>query len=266
MFEAFFLLALVGGVGVALAAGPLGSMVIWRRMAYFGDSLAHSALLGVALGVILGIGATIGVLVVAVGFAGLLVALEHQKRLGMDALLGIFSHSALALGLVALSLSASSQVDLMSFLLGDILAIGASDLMAIAFGGLMIAGGLIWLWGRLIAIAVDEELARAEGVNVLWVRLGFMGLMALFVVISIKVVGVLLITSLLIIPAATARTFAKSPEQMALMASLIGALSVVFGLMSSLFWNVPAGPAIVVAAAGLFALSQAWQLGVGARG
>ena len=116
MFEAFFLLALVGGVGVALAAGPLGSMVIWRRMAYFGDSLAHSALLGVALGVILGIGATIGVLVVAVGFAGLLVALEHQKRLGMDALLGIFSHSALALGLVALSLSASSQVDLMSFI------------------------------------------------------------------------------------------------------------------------------------------------------
>jgi len=260
MFETFFLTALAGGIGVALTAGPLGSMVIWRRMAYFGDSLAHSALLGVALGVILGTGANMGVFVVAIGFACLLVLLEHQKRLGMDALLGIVSHGALALGLVALSLSASPEIDLMAFLLGDILAMDVGDLVAIGLGGLIIVAMLAFLWRPLISLCVHEELAAAEGVNVLAVRLGFMGLMALFVVISIKVVGVLLITSLLIIPAAAARAFAKSPEQMAVMASMTGAMSVVLGLLGSLAWDVPAGPAIVVAGVVLFGLSQIWQL------
>jgi zinc transport system permease protein len=264
MIEGFLLMALAGGVGVALVAGPLGSLVIWRRMAYFGDSLAHSALLGVALGLIFEIGTHAGVLLLALCFAGLLVMLEHQRQLGMDALLGIVSHSALALGLVVLSLSARPQLDLMSFLVGDVLTLGGSDLLTLILGGGAILIGLSLLWRRLISVAVDDELAAAEGIQVWTVRLGFMILIALFVVISLKVVGVLLITSLLIIPAATARGMAKSPEQMALLASLVGALSVVFGLMGSLRYDVPAGPAIVLAAAVLFGASQIWQ-GVGKR-
>lgn len=256
----FLFLALVGGVSVALAAGPLGCFVLWRRMAYFGDSLAHSALLGVALGLIGGMGVSLGVLLICLVFAGLLVVFEHQRKLGIDALLGIFAHGALALGLVALSFASGPQVDLMSFLVGDILAVGPGDALLIAGASALVLTGLTFTWDNLLSLSIHEELTEAEGRPVLKTRLIFMGLMAIFVMSALKVVGVLLISALLIIPAAAARTFSHSPEGMALAASLIGMASVFLGLGLSYLADTPAGPSIVVVALAAFVFSQCWQL------
>lgn len=262
MFDDFFLRALVGGVGVALVAGPLGCFVVWRRMAYFGDSIAHGALLGVVLGLALDIDITVGVVVVCVAFALLFLLLERQRRLTTDTLLGILAHGALALGLVALGFVEVGGVDLMGYLFGDILAVGRSDLIWIYGGGGAVLAATALIWRPLLAITVNEELARAEGVRVGAVRFAFTLLIALAIAITMKIVGLVLIVALLIVPAATARRLARSPEQMALLASATGAASVIGGLHGSLAWDTPSGPSIVVAALALFALN----LGVGAAG
>ena len=252
----FLIRALAAGIGLALLAGPLGCLVVWRRMAYFGDTLAHSALLGVALGFLLGLDLNIGIMLVCVAIALALTLLQEQRRLASDTLLGIVSHSTLSIGLIALAAMQSVRVDLLAYLFGDILAVTPADLMAIWGGGVVVLAALALLWRRLLAITVDEDLARVEGVPVRWVRLGFTLLIAATIALAMKIVGILLVTSLLIIPAATARRFSRSPEVMAGLAALIGAASVIGGLAASLYGDVPTGPAIVASAAGLFLLSH----------
>ncbi len=251
----FLVRALIAGLGVALVAGPLGAFVVWRRMAYFGDALSHSALLGVGLGLLLGMNVNLGIVAVAAGMALLLVLLQHQGRLATDTLLGILAHSALSLGLVALSMMEGVRVDLMGYLFGDILAVTRTDLAWVVGGAGLVLALLVAIWRPLLAITLHEELARVEGVAVLWVRLAFMLLIALVIAVAMKIVGILLITSLLIIPAATGRRFARTPEQMAVAGSLVGCCAVAGGLWGSLRWDTPAGPSIVAAAALLFALS-----------
>jgi zinc transport system permease protein len=250
----FLLCALLGGLGVALAAGPLGTFIIWRRMAYFGDTLAHSGLLGVVLGAVLHINPQLGVVLTCLLVALALVLLQRQRGLATDTLLGILAHATLSLGLVALAFLETVRVDLVGYLFGDILAINVSDLYWIWGGGLLALAALAGLWRPLLAITVHEELARVEGVAVFPVRLAFMLLIALVIAVAMKVVGILLITSLLIIPAAAARRFAHSPEGMAALASLFGSAAVGLGLWASLRWDTPAGPSVVIAATTLFAL------------
>ncbi len=253
----FLLRALLGGVGVALAAGPLGSFIVWRRMAYFGDTLAHSGLLGVALGVLLGANPGLTVMMVCLLLAVLLVLLGRQRRLASDTLLGILSHTALSLGIVALAFLETVRVDLVGYLFGDILAVGATDLYWIWGGGLLALSLLAVLWRPLLSMTVHEELARVEGVPVFAIRLVFMMLIAVVIAVAMKVVGILLITSLMIIPAATARRFARTPETMAGLACVLGCVAVGLGLWASLRWDTPTGPSMVVAAASLFLLAQA---------
>lgn len=256
--DSFLWRALAAGIGVAVVAGPLGSFVVWRRMAYFGDTLAHSALLGVALGFLVGIDLQIGIVATCAAIALLLVALQRQQQVATDTLLGILSHSALSIGLVAVAFLPNLRVDLMGYLFGDILAVGRVDLLWIYGGAGATLAILAAIWRPLLAMTVHEELARAEGVPVDTLRLAFMLVMALTVAVAMKVVGVLLITALLIIPAATARRFARTPEQMAVLASVIGCLAVVAGLGGSLVLDTPSGPSVVVGAAALFALGLAW--------
>ena len=255
MFDDFLLRALLGGCGVALIAGPFGSFVVWRRLAYFGDTLAHSALLGLAFGFLLHINLTLGIIVICQLLAVLLFFGQRQKQLANDTLLGILSHGALSLGLVSLAFMEDVRVDLMSYLFGDILAIGVADLGWIFGGGGLALAGLLWLWKPLLAITIHEDLARVEGLAVDRINWIFLALIALTVAVMMKVVGLLLVTSLLIIPAATARRFAGNPELMAVLASLIGCLAVTGGLFGSYRWDTPAGPSIVVAACLLFAIS-----------
>ncbi|MDG1485546.1 MAG: zinc ABC transporter permease subunit ZnuB [Porticoccaceae bacterium] len=257
----FLLYALFAGLGVALVAGPLGCFVVWRRMAYFGDTLAHSALLGVALGVLLEINLSIAVTLVPLVIALGLVFLEQRGFLSLDTLLGILSHSALAAGLVVISLLPDVRVDLMSLLFGDLLSVTVNDLWVIYTVAAAVLLLLGTLWKKLINITVDPELAAVEGTNVVLVRTALMLITALVIAIAMKIVGVLLITALLIIPAAAARRFTHTPEQMALAASIIAMVTVVMGLALSWYTDAPAGPAVVLCAALLFALS----LGLGQK-
>jgi len=255
----FLLYALLAGLGVALVAGPLGCFVVWRRMAYFGDTLAHSALLGVSIGVLLGINISITVTAIPMLIALGLVYLEQRGILSLDTLLGILSHSALATGLVLISLLPDVRIDLMSLLFGDLLSVTKNDLWVIyAVAGTVIAL-LLWLWKPLINITVHEELASVEGVKTSAVRTALMLITALVIAIAMKIVGVLLITALLIIPAATARRVSSTPEQMAVMASLIAMLTVMMGLAMSYYSDTQAGPSVVVCAALLFTLSLVFR-------
>ena len=253
----FLARALGGGLGVALAAGPLGAVIVWRRMAYFGDALSHSGLMGVMLGALLGVDLQWSVIATCVLVALALVLLQRRRALATDTLLGILAHTTLSLGLVGLAFLETVRVDLVGYLFGDVLAISARDLYWIWGGGLLALAALAALWRPLLAMTVHEELAQVEGVAVFPARVAFMLLIAVVVAVAMKVVGILLITSLLIIPAATARRFARSPESMAILASLFGATAVGLGLWASLRWDTPAGPSVVVAAASLFVLSIA---------
>ena len=257
MIDDFLVRALLAGFGVVFLAGPLGCFIVWRRMAYFGDSLAHSALLGIALGLVLGIDLTLGIGLASVTLAVFLLLLQRQRRLASDTLLGLMAHSGLALGLVVLSFFETLRVDLLSYLFGDILAVTTTDLAWIYAVGFLALAVLAAIWRPLLAVTVHEDLARAEGVPVLPVRLVFVLLIAVVIAIAMKIVGILLTTSLLIIPAATARRFARTPEQMALLAVAAGMAAVAGGLAGSLAWDTPSGPSMVVAAFGLFLLSLA---------
>lgn len=252
----FLLFALIGGVGIALIAGPLGSFVVWRRMAYFGDTLAHSALLGISLGILLDINLNLAVALCCTVLAIVLVGMQRKQFIATDTLLGIMAHSSLSLGLVCISFLPDVRIDLMSYLFGDLLAISPADLLWIYAGGLTVLALLAYFWSPLLAITINEELAQVEGIAIQPMRLLLMLLVAIVIAVAMKIVGILLITSLLIIPAATARRFSKSPEQMALFGSLCGSLAVILGLTASYQWDTPAGPSVVVAAAAIFILSQ----------
>ena len=254
----FIVYALLAGIALALVAAPLGCIVVWRRMAYFGDTLAHAALLGVALSIALQVLPVLGVAVIGVLLASLLYWLERQRDLSTDTLLGILSHSALAAGLIVVSLlqAQGQSINLMAYLFGDILAIDQSELVWMYVGVFIILAIFTRMWSAMLSIAVNEELARIDGVNVNRDKFIFMLLLAMVIAVAIKVVGILLITALLIIPAASARLFSRSPVEMVYYAIVFAIVSVVAGLFGSLQWDLPAGPAIVVMAGSGFLFAR----------
>ncbi|MBV4411596.1 zinc ABC transporter permease subunit ZnuB [Enterobacteriaceae bacterium YMB-R22] len=246
----------LAGLMLSCAAGPLGSFVVWRRMSYFGDTLAHASLLGVAFGLLLNINPFYAVIAVTLLLALALVWLEKRPNLAIDTLLGIMAHSALSLGLVVVSLMSGIRVDLMAYLFGDLLSVTPEDLLTIATGVAAVVAILCWQWRNLLAMTISQDLAFVDGVSLQRVRLILMLVTALTIGVAMKFVGALIITSLLIIPAATARRFARSPEQMAWLAVVVGALAVTGGLAFSACYDTPAGPSVVLAAALLFILSM----------
>ncbi|QNQ52488.1 zinc ABC transporter permease subunit ZnuB [Serratia liquefaciens] len=245
----------LAGVLLAAAAGPLGSFVVWRRMSYFGDTLAHASLLGVAFGLLLDVNPFYAVIAVTLVLALVLVWLERRPQLSVDTLLGIMAHSALSLGLVVVALMSNVRVDLMAYLFGDLLSVTFTDIWMIAIGVSVVLLILWWQWRNLLSMTVSPELAHVDGVNLVRARTVLMLVTALTIGLAMKFVGALIITSLLIIPAATARRFARTPEQMAAYAMLVGVLAVTGGLAFSAFYDTPAGPSVVLSAAVLFVLS-----------
>jgi zinc transport system permease protein len=254
MLDDFLIRAALAGVGLSLATGPLGSFVVWRRMAYFGDATAHAAILGVALALAADLPVTFGTLVVALAMA-LTVSVLAARGWAMDTTLGVLAHSALAFGLVAVSFVPGARTDLSAYLFGDILAVSRADLGFIWGGAALVVGLLVWRWQALLTSTLNEDLAHASGLNPARERLVLTLALAVVVAVAIKVVGALLIAALLIIPAAAARGLARTPEAMAGMAVLIGAASSIGGLQLSLWQDTPAGPSIIAAAAVLFALT-----------
>lgn len=253
MLDDFMTRATLAGVGVACAAAPLGCFVVWRRMAYFGDATAHAAILGVALSLAFEISIFPGVLVVALIMA-LVVTQLSGRGYAMDTLLGVMAHSALAFGLVAVSFLSGIRIDLMAYLFGDILAVSRTDLLVIWGGAASVVALITWRWSALLASTLSEELAYASGYNPKQEQLILTVSLAITVAVAIKVVGVLLIAALLIIPSAAASGLARTPENMAWIAAVIGSVSTVAGLQGAYVFDTPAGPSIVCVAAVVFAL------------
>lgn len=254
MFDILFP-AWLAGVCLAFITAPLGAFVVWRKMAYFGDTLSHSALLGVALGIFLQIDPYLSVIVMTIVLALLLVWLEQKTNYSVDTVLGIIAHSSLSLGVITISLLDNVRVDLMSYLFGDLLAINIHDVIFIAIGAMLILSILTIFWKRLLSITISPELAQIEGLNVARLRLLLMILTALTIALSMKFVGALIITSLLIIPSATARRFAKTPEKMVMTAVLFSIIAITTGLLLSAWKDTPAGPSVVICSGILFLLS-----------
>ncbi|HRD76205.1 MAG TPA: metal ABC transporter permease [Hyphomicrobiaceae bacterium] len=246
MLEPFIIRAILAGVGLAIVAAPLGCLVVWRRMAYFGSTVAHAGLLGVALGLVAGIDLTVGIIIVSLLIGVLLIALERQKVLPIDTLLGLLSHAALAGGLVAASKLAGQRLDLIGYLFGDILAVSRADLLWIWGGGGLVLAVTGYLWPTLVATTVHAEIAAAEGHGTGRAEAAMVMLIAFTIAIAMKIVGVLLVIAFLVMPAAAARPFAATPERMAVAAAVIGALGTIAGLLLSVGFDIPTGPAIVL--------------------
>ena len=239
MMDDFLFRAVTGGVLLACVCGPFGAFIVWRRMAFFGDMLAHSALLGVALGLLIGVDVRLGMIATCLASALILAVGQRQSRIGSDTVLGMLAHSTLALGMVALAFVQGVAVDIMAYLFGDILAVNITDIWILAAGGAFAIAVLIWMWRPLLAVTVSPEIAAAESIPV-----------------------ERLLTALLIVPAASARFFARTPEQMAIGAAVFGVASVMAGIALSWHVDTPAGPSIVISAAGLFVLSSIVMMGL----
>ncbi len=261
LFDDYLIRAALAGLAVVLATGPLGCFVVWRRMAYFGDATAHAAILGVALSLSLGGPVYLGTLGVALAM-GWLVAHLAGRGEAVDTALGVLAHGALAAGLVAASFVPGLRGDLNAWLFGDILLVRPVDLLWVWGGAAVVLVVLAWRWQAMVTATVNEELAMAAGIRPGTERLLLTLAMAIIVAVSIRVVGALLVSALLVIPAASARGFARSPEQMALIATLVGVLSVGVGLGASLFADSPAGPSIIAAAAAIFLVLLPFRRGL----
>lgn len=247
--------SLLAGLCLSCLTGPLGTFVVWRRMSYFGDTLSHAALLGVAFGFLLNINLFYAIILVTLFLAIGLIWLESQKQLPVDTLLGILAHSALSLGLVVISLMSNLRIDLMAYLFGDLLSITMFDVYQITVCVMIIGSLLIWRWNHFLFITVSEELAFSHGINVPLTKFMLTILLALTIGIAMKFVGALIITALLIIPAATAKYYAKNPESMAIIAILIGMLSIFGGILFSLIYDTPTSPSVVLSSTCLFFIS-----------
>ena len=256
MLDDFFTRALLAGIGLALITGPAGCFIVWRRLAYFGETIAHSALLGVALAIVLDLHLVIGIFASACAIVLVMFHLERRETLPADTLLGLLAHGGLAIGLVILSFFPSVRLNLHGLLFGDILGVSRTDLVVVWGGGMLALGVLWWIWRPLLAATVNADLAAVAGLRPERARLVFGFLVAAIIAVAIKIVGVLLIVALLVIPAATVRRFASNPEKMALGAAIAGVLAVVGGLHGSAHFDTPSGPSIVVTALLLFSVTR----------
>ena len=228
-------------------------------MSYYGESIAHSSLLGVGLGILLGTGINFGVIIACLLFGILFLWLQQSKILSTDTLLGVLAHLALSIGIIVISLN-KIKIDIDAFLFGDILTVSSNDLW-IMYLGVAITILLIFInWSSLLLVTIDEDLARAEGINPIYINLLLTIVLTIVVAVSLQIIGLLLITAMLIIPAATSRRLANSPGQMALIATLVGVISVISGIFLSVELDAPSGPSIVVISAILFFLSYLFGL------
>lgn len=259
MLDDFLWRAALAGTAVALAAGPLGCFVVWRRMAYFGDATAHAAILGVALSLGFSISVFIGVLITSLATAFMILSFSGRV-FTVDTLLGVAAHGGLALGLVAVTFIPGVRVDLAAYLFGDILAVGHTDLLIISAGSAAILVALWLRWERLLLLTLNVDLAAARGIDTRRENMILTVMLAVLVAVAIKIVGALLITAMLIIPAAAARPISRTPEWMAVIAVTVGVLAVVAGLSGSFYWDMPTGPSIVTAATALFAVASLFSL------
>ena len=253
--DPFILRGILAGLAVAMISGLVGCFVVWRRMSYYGESIDHSSLLGVGLGILMGVGINLGIVFTCLLFGILFLWLQQSKLLSSDTLLGVLAHLALSIGIIVISMN-RIKIDVHAFLFGDILAVTQNDLWGMYLAVLFVVIIICLNWSSLLLVTIDEDLAKAEGVNPLFINLLLTSILTIVVAVSIQIIGLLLITAMLIIPAATSRRLVNSPEKMAIVATLLGIISVILGIYLSVEIDAPSGPSIVVVSAVLFFISH----------
>jgi len=247
----------LAGILLTLATGPLGSFIVWRRMSAFGDTLSHASLLGLAGGAVFNINSFYMILFLLLVLSSLIVFLEHVSCLSLDTIMGITAHSALSLGMIILSIiSEKKRISISNYFFGDLLKVTSADLTIIVLIVIFILFILIWYWREILCLTINSELAKVDGINVTKISLIFILITTLVIAMSIKFIGSLVITALLIIPSATARRFADSPENMAILATCIGMLGVTSGIVVSILFDFPTSPSIVLFLSFFFLLSN----------
>lgn len=252
----FLIYAVLVGISSAVSMCPTGCIILWRRLPYFGDAIAHSAIFGVVLGLILNINITISVIIISILFSFLLYYWRKEKT--QDIFIVIFSYAFLSLGLFLLAFAnTNAQIDIFSYLFGDILLVSLSEVILVVFCSSIIVLWLFYRWKNLLLMSINEDLAFVDGVNVRKIDLEFLMIVAFLVGSSIKILGALLVASMLVIPAAAARNFSNSAPEMLLRSMIIGSLSVISGLALSYFIDSASGPSIILSAVVIFILSLA---------
>lgn len=247
--------ALLAGLAVALMSGILGTFVVLRGMSFFSDAIAHASLLGVALGLLFQAPPLIGALILALMAAALIAVLRGRTVLSLDTLIGVFFSGAVALGVMLIGFLKGYRADLLAFLFGDILAIGRLDVVLAWVLSLVVIVALLLSWRDVVLSTLHRDLAAVEGVRIVRTDLLFLLLVALVVAVAMRIVGVVLVTALLIVPAAAAQNLARTFREMVLWSVALGVASLIVGLALSFAANLPSGPTIVLVASALFALS-----------
>lgn len=255
----FLVRSLLMGAGFSILAGPLGAVMVWRRLSFLGDTVAHSALLGLAFALLCNVSSALMLTVVCLLFAIVLIFIPLRSKVSLDAILAILSHGSLALGLVVLAMLKQSTVMVSGFLFGDILVVTWEEVIGtFALAGVMVIL-LTCFWRPFLTTLISEDLATADQVRILWVKLAYAVTLGLAVGLLLKTIGVLLMTALLIIPATAARYIAQSPLQMMVLGSCLAMVSYGFGFWGSYAWDTPTAPSVVVTALGLVVLLRLYK-------
>ena len=256
--EPFFLRALVAGILLAVAASFVGVFVVLRRISFFGDAVGHFAFTGIALGFLVGINPILAAVVFSILIALGIGYLDERSTLASDTTIGVFFAGAVAFGIFLIGLLTGYRADLFQYLFGDILAITTSDILtaAVLLGAVLLITAFIWR--PLIAATFNRDLARVYDIPVRRAEYLFLVLLATVASLSIKTVGILLVTALLIVPAAAAKNVSKSFRQLLTLTVAISLVSVVGGLLGSYYWNTASGPTIVLTSLFFFVVTLIW--------
>ncbi|WP_343377602.1 iron chelate uptake ABC transporter family permease subunit [Buchnera aphidicola (Formosaphis micheliae)] len=256
MITELFLQGWLAGMLLTLVTGPLGSFIVWRRMTFLSDTLSHSSLLGLAGGIFFNINPFYMVLFLLLILSLFIVILEQDLYLSLDLILGIMTNSAVSLSMIIFNcISEKDRIDVSNYFFGNLLKITLFDVVMVAMIITIILLILYIYWNKILLCSINPELAIIEGVNIFKIRLIFMFITTLTIIIAIKLIGSLIITSLLIMPAAIAKRFSSSPEQMAILATIIGMFGMTSGIIISILFSFPISSSIVLSLLIFFVIS-----------
>ena len=244
---------------LAMIASPLGVFVVWQKQSYFGATIAHAAILGVSFALILNTPLTLTTVILSMLIGSGIFYLSRHTNLSNDTLLGILAHSTLALGMVMIAFQENGQIDVMALLFGDLLTINQTDTILLMMCLTLTFVFFNCYWRDMLNITFNRELAQVEGTPVAKVQLMFVLLLSFMIALTMKMVGVLLITSLLIIPAASAHRLSKTPQQMLFWTFLISLLAVILGIIASIQYDIPTGASIVLVSSLIFVMLQFYK-------
>ena len=248
------LIILLSAIGIGAITGPLGCFILWRRMAYFCESITHSALLGVAIGLMAGLDAHIGILFSCLIFALILVWLDTKKMFSIDSIMGILAHAFLAIGIITFYLLGKEQEHMHDLFLGDFNNIAVHSLYSI-YTVVFISGiFFIGYWRKMLLLTIAPDIAKVQGINTLGLNMSFMMISSLIVAVSVELTGMLLLISLIIIPAATARIISASPHKMAIYAIICSIMVTLCGSGIAYYLQLPTGAVIAAFASVIFTI------------